>query len=613
MITVTYNPAPGGPVPHYPAQGGHPVPHYPAQGGHLVPHYSALGGSSLTTQGGQNANPQTVPSDSPMDGDIEAHRAAYLDLTWDKRPPEVEMLQIRNESLMERQIGREPLIPTRGIDLSLFTRPQKDQTSSSPSEPSMLQRLPDELLLMIVSGISDPNDKSSLFAFFALRQVSRRFRRLLHADDFIHHPFSRQGCCQMCADGYKDKYTSPICPPGGRHCFDYKPGGGVYRVQGALKTKGVWGAGGLGDFIRSYTTCKNCQESREDRIKAGYSTTCKFSPCDSEELLHCHSCERDHPSSCFSQDQAKLPNGRVCIAHEGYIRICDHKTLTRADIKLLLPSEVPEDRPVFVTSCDHPEHKVSCNDSFDYTDQTPRVFAAKSDGLVMLHILWQVHSGSDRTLLHQSGYLHRHKLNNSLRKIRQNGGHLFLPQRGPNTLPEWSVISEIDRSEVVSSEEDLIKLRGGWGHMNRQRRHNLALLGSDRIACGHCRYDKRCIVVNYHWKICFSDAEVGWASHEWFHAMDRKSYVYNGPAGVPETCNIEGCRNSYVGKEDQVDQWPQTVNWICQRDNYSIWDRTCKLVAQEKQRRRDDRQTLQSWEIYEPERSWERLCHPENN
>lgn len=572
-----------------------------------VTHHPVAGGLPVTAQ--SPLNPQRVSSGPPIDAYIKARREADLNLPWHKTTAHLERLQIRLESQMERQIGSEPLIPARGRCHSLLTRPQKDQVSHTPSEPSMLQRLPDEVLLMIVSCLSDPNDRSSLFAFFALRQVSRRFRCLLQADDFITHPFSREECCQQCSDGCNDEYTSPICPPGGRHCFDYKSVGEMHAMGGALMIKGIWGAGGFGDFIRSYTTCKDCQESLQGRIKAGYSTTCKFAPCDSQEYLHCHSCDADHPSSCFSKDQAKVPEGRACIANESYIRICEHKTLTRADIKLLLPDEVPECRPVFLTSCGHPEHKVTCNDNFDYADQIPRVFATNPDGLgIMLHILWQGHSGSDRSILHQSGYLHRHKLNDALRKIRQNGGNLFLPKLGPNTLPEWNVISEIDRSEVVSSEEDLLKLRGGWGYMNRQRRHNLAFLGPERIVCGHCRYDKSCIVVKYHRKILFSNPYSSWAPHEWFHAMDRKSYVYNGPAGVPETCVIGTCRNSYVGKEDQADQWPQSVNVRCAKHYVMNGENRRELVVQEKQSRQNNGRLLESCEDHDVEKPEEALA-----
>ncbi|EMT67637.1 hypothetical protein FOC4_g10005742 [Fusarium odoratissimum] len=436
---------------------------------------------------------------------IEEHTKALreedLSIRWNTSPKEIEM---DHDSQMERRIGSEPLIPTRGISPSQFIRPQKDQVSPNPTEPSRLQGLPDEILLMIVS----------------------------------------YGCT--------DKYTSPTCPPGGRHCFDYKYFGEVQnKILGeALSIKGRWVARGF--------------------------------------------------------NQAKLPNGRICIANEGYIRICEHKTLTRADIQFLLPSEVPEDRPLFLTSCDHPDHKVPCNYNFDDTDQTPRVFVTNPGGFgVMLHILWQGHSGSDRSMLHQSGYLYRHKLNDSLRKIRQNGGQLFLPQRGPNTLPEWNAISEIDRSEVVSTEEDLIKLRGGWGYMNRQRRHNITILGPDRIACGHCRYDKSCIVVNYHRKIRFMDRGLSGVPHDWFHAIDKKSYVYNGPAGVPEACNNDICRNHYVGKQDPVNMWIENVNQACEIGDDRFGNRTCMLVAEEKQPYEDDRRTFESWNVHEIEESEE--------
>ncbi|SCO42851.1 uncharacterized protein FFMR_07011 [Fusarium fujikuroi] len=574
-----------------------------------VTHHPIAGGLPVTAQ--DPFAPRRA-SDASVDAYLKARRAADLICAWDTTPADVVMQQIRHDSQVERQIGRKPLIPNRGRCHSLLTGHRKDQISHSPSGPSMLQRVPDEILLMIVSCLSDPDDKPSLFAFFALRQVSRRFRCLLQADDFITHPFSREGCCQQCSDGCQDKHTSPICPPGGHHCFDYKSVGEIDK-RGPI-FEGKWGVGGFGDFIRSYTTCKDCQESREGRIKAGYSTTCKFAPCGSQEYLHCHSCDADHPSSCFSKDRAKLPEGRACIANEGYIRIYEYKTLTRADIELLLPDEVPDYRPVFLTSCDHPEHKVPCSENFDYTDQTPRVFATNPDGLgIMIHILWQGHSGSDRSTLHKSGYIHRHKLNDSLGRIRQNGGSLLLPQRGPNTLPEWNVISEIDCSEVVSSEEDLIKLRGGWGYTNRQRRHNTAALGPERIACGHCRYDKNCIVVNYHRKIPFWNQYSSWASHEWLHAIDRKSYVYNGPAGVPETCDVGTCRNSFVGKEDQVYIMSQVVNFPCAaKSNFMYGDNRCELVVQEKQPCENDGRLLESCEDHDVEEPEEALAPREH-
>ncbi|KAH7217386.1 hypothetical protein BKA60DRAFT_491473 [Fusarium oxysporum] len=373
----------------------------------------------------------------------KVQREAGLSTLWVTIPEEIEM---DYESQMERRIGSEPLIPTRGTSLYQFIRPQKDQVFSRLPEPSTLQRLPDEILLMIVSCVSDPDDKPSLFAFFALRQMAAKMN--------------------------------------------------IYRQS-------VHWVVAIASTISPLATCRM----------------------------------RSWKGMCLPREDG------------------------------------------------------------DLEDFAPRVFATNHGGCgIMLHILWQGHSGSDRSILHQSGYLHRHKLNDSLRKIRQNGGQLFLPQRGPNTLPEWNAISEIDRSEVVSTEEDLIKLRGGWGYMNRQRRHNLTFLGPERIACGHCR------------KIRFADRDLSCAPHDWFHAIDRKSYVYNGPAGVPEACNNDVCRNHYVGQEDQVYQWIQSVNRLCEIGDDRFGNRACTLAAEEKQPYEDDRRTFESWEDHDIEESEEALA-----
>ncbi|KAH7259026.1 uncharacterized protein BKA55DRAFT_723881 [Fusarium redolens] len=389
---------------------------------------------------------------------IEGQRALDLRTPWDKTPKEIEM---DHESQMERHIGSEPLIPTQGTELAQYLGPQKDQLASSQCEHSMFQRVPDEILLMIVSNISDPSDKPSLFAFYALRQMVTE--------------------------------TDIRCQS-------------VHRL----------------------VTIASSISQLEKR--------------------------RSWQGQCGSREDGRLE-----------------------DLETSLGS--------------------------------PRVFATNYSGYgIMLHILWQGHSGSDPSILHQSGYLHRHKLNESLKKIRQKGGRHLLPQSGTNTLPEWNAISEIDRSEVVSTEEDLIKLRGGWGYMNRERRHDLTHLGPERIACGHCKNDKSCIVVNYHSKIRFTDGGFHGPPHEWFHAIDRKSYVYNGTVGVPETCHDDGCRNYYKGKDDQVDQWSQMVNWFCEIGDNHSGDRSCTFADKPKQPYEDGRPAFTPWDLYKVKGSEEALA-----
>lgn len=44
--------------------------------------------------------------------------------------------------------------------------------------------------------------------------------------------------------------------------------------------------------------------------------------------LHCSRCRADHPACLFSRIQRQCPHGvRYCIGQEGYLQICEHKTL----------------------------------------------------------------------------------------------------------------------------------------------------------------------------------------------------------------------------------------------------------------------------------------------
>ncbi|KAF5648571.1 hypothetical protein F52700_887 [Fusarium sp. NRRL 52700] len=61
-----------------------------------------------------------------------------------------------------------------------------------------LNNLPDKILMLIIHDIYNGTDKASLFAFFALRQFSRRFRRLTKDNAFDLHVFSDKDCCELC-------------------------------------------------------------------------------------------------------------------------------------------------------------------------------------------------------------------------------------------------------------------------------------------------------------------------------------------------------------------------------------------------------------------------------
>ncbi|KAI7768440.1 hypothetical protein LZL87_013796 [Fusarium oxysporum] len=126
------------------------------------------------------------------------------------------------ESAIELSLWKQPPFSTLGNGLPHHrTQLLHDHVSLRSPEPSRLQRFPDETLLMIISWLSSKGDREFAFAFFALRQVSRRFRRLMHGDEFQQHQFSSQFCCQWCSDGYED-WLKPVGSPWRvRRCFEY--------------------------------------------------------------------------------------------------------------------------------------------------------------------------------------------------------------------------------------------------------------------------------------------------------------------------------------------------------------------------------------------------------
>jgi hypothetical protein len=73
-----------------------------------------------------------------------------------------------------------------------------------------------------------------------------------------------------------------------------------------------------------------------------------------EKEYHCSGCRYHHPACLFSAKQRRNPDGqRVCIAYEGFVRLCEHKTLSLAEVdKPFLAYRDHEE----LLRCDHPSH-----------------------------------------------------------------------------------------------------------------------------------------------------------------------------------------------------------------------------------------------------------------
>lgn len=437
----------------------------------------------------------------------------------------------KRELAIEQSLWKRPPLrlstPRRG--LPSYTR--YNEVSLGTTEASKLQRLPDEILLIIVSFLSSTTDRECLIAFFHLQQVSRRLRRLMQDRKFLHHPFSHKDCCQWCSGGHKDRHTLAEVPSKERHCFQHK--------VGATQSEG------LGKLIRKNTTCERCQKHRDERERSAIDINCKFQALNPSRWLYCVDCRTTHPEICFPSARNTWPS---CIGHQGSIRLCSHKTLSGRYIKVLVDRRINIEpiggTGVFIAGCDHKDHKRPCSEG-----RRPQVYAMTLPSReIVLLIFWRGHSGSDPSVFHRSGYLRQEKVQDAIRKIRTQGGSYLVAQRGLNSMAEWDFIAEIDGSEVPSP--GLIKLRGGWASINHQSSHAGNPFRLLNMTCGHCEKDKGCIVLTYLRRIRFKypTPRGERLCHDWFHAIDPTSYTYSGHSGVPETCGETSCRNHYAEK-----------------------------------------------------------------
>ncbi|VTT74455.1 unnamed protein product, partial [Fusarium fujikuroi] len=212
-------------------------------------------------------------------------------------------------------------------------------------------------MMLIIHHIYQGKDKPSIFAFFVLCQVSRRFRRLARDRKFLSHIFSNKDCCGICSQSTalwqvsedethldNSSLTKRYRYSYEKHCFSHK----INREDSE----------GLSDLVRNEKLCTACKEGLEARRKLGVSLTCKFAARHSGDWEFCTACKVEHTSFCFSAGQ------KVCIAKTGYIRLCEHKVIYWKDFWSLVEDRMSDKRKRksdTITVCRHPSHRMTCS------------------------------------------------------------------------------------------------------------------------------------------------------------------------------------------------------------------------------------------------------------
>ncbi|VTT69556.1 unnamed protein product [Fusarium fujikuroi] len=279
-----------------------------------------------------------------------------------------------------------------------------------------LSHLSDEILMLIIHNVYEGADKSSLFAFFSLRQVSQQFRRLTQDKAFDSHLFSDKDCCEQCVNssgvwaGRSASLTNIDLPlTREKHCFGYK-----------AKERGVW-LKGLEDLVRKGKT--------------------SF-----------------HPRVCFSA--AKFE----CLAKTGYIRLCEHKVIDWHFVQQFvngLNSSPNKSQKSEIMRCEDLSHYSSCSNGLG-GPKAEMITYATGGGLLLLTFT----GNSDPDLAldqsicdisygmnYETGTmtLPMRLIEEAIRSVREKGGKYLAPERISGVLPELSGLNLEDVNTDSSS------------------------------------------------------------------------------------------------------------------------------------------------------------------
>ena len=226
----------------------------------------------------------------------------------------------------------------RGAGMDELARRQKHN-----ADVSLLHRLPEKIMVHHVMAELD------WLSMYCLRHTSRHFMRLFSQNPAVFDELLGMTGCQYRHTGLlvHDAITGSrnnnsrdghdnYAPPWATMSFpiDYKATWPRFKML----------------VSRSLYDSRNCHRQLNMTSAAGAGGGSFQS-----EYMHCHKCHADHPTRLFSaaactrgvETQLEIlhtpdstPGGNgspSCIAHEGHVRICEHKTVTYAEVLASLP------------------------------------------------------------------------------------------------------------------------------------------------------------------------------------------------------------------------------------------------------------------------------------
>lgn len=297
-------------------------------------------------------------------------------------------------------------------------------------EFSLLLKLPDEILLTILQFLlSDIRD------IYYVRRVCRKLRFM--ADDRTLEPrlfrenIGLRGSHML----HQDRFTSR---ENNRMPFGVLPWDAVPEFEAT---------------IRKQTLCKPCQTAHRKLMQPDI---CVFieTPL---KLLHCAGCDSYHPRNAFSHTQRRPSSeNRICIGREGQLQLCEHVSISWADIEAHLAKSSKE-RDFFKAvsdfhiMCKHPSHNFSCKSTArlapseascnDHTRpcarlQVDRTLTTGHYTPISLVLCWKPYSSSKILTAPENGQIEATRLRELYHDYRKNAASFIVPGPAQTATPE---------------------------------------------------------------------------------------------------------------------------------------------------------------------------------
>lgn len=498
---------------------------------------------------------------------------------------------------------------------------------------SAFAKVPNEILLEILGLLED-----DIPSMFCIRQVNRRFRGLVDSKAFRDHPMSTYHDCQVC-DG--TDITCSQLPKLHKTCL-------MSKVNSAISPdfeicNEIW------SHIGRDRRCDSCLQLMEkwaqkmqpspgalrhrkwngawtlDKFTHGQVFNDEGEKLDSvsNDCVHCSGCIEDHRRGLFTQEElAKDYRERVCIARQGYVRLCEHKTISLEDIEgfiqdidRLLRQEnyLEKVEQVLFTECQHPSHQFGCSEG---KSEYPRAFVSfdAEESRASLFLEWMAHSGPtalrnpapQATTGGQScgGGFPASVMRDIAKRFRNNAGKYIVPSESMDHSPEMECFKPSKGCKCVSFQSNdqschgpsyfsaceakhayptHIRSENAYSNINTPQVQITFCQGTsiadDCNKGAHVPYDSQglselpCVQVRYTYKIeglklgrDWDDPEIceniTVTNQQWLHAMDRSSYKWDGGLGLAGTCTDPNCTNYYVPAGKQC---YETVSNPCTR------------------------------------------------